>query len=433
MQKVEQSPGGHNADITDVDDIVDFPKVAKPMRRGLLYLVLALAPWGLGCHADGCKPMPAESGRLNLAPVERALPSPDVSAVVGVAFQQPVTQADYYRLTAEECRKTACQRAATAKLLLAATETDHKHLSHKREAVDTLRRNLAQELALEARNRTTAAALELYYKLQEAELLQDLLTRTLQELNAILAGAKALTNNGYAELPETLTLKKTEIDLRAEQVKLQAGIRQLNTELKSLLGLEDLAGQLLPIDRVEVSAGELSVPQAVARALATRGDYRGLQVLEAGLDKQTLDAVRQAIAGLLPPLGALTAATNTLAPGLRVLLPFLEKPDVEGVRKQLRIALAEREREITKEVTTAIDDYRTQRERLAVSRERVAFFTARIQALEPKRANGLPVEGELRQANLDRLQAEREQLKDAYAWKQADITIRKAMGILCCE
>ncbi len=405
------------------------------MRRYVWGIGLALAVAAAGCRAPRPDPTPTTLPGPALVEAARVVPAPDLSAlpaILPVAANPPVT-AKYVSLSAEECLRSACTHAALARGILAAVDGNPRPGSHApaKAAVDDLRRTVAGELAREARNRAAGGALELYYRLQEAELLADLLARSLDEVDALVRAADTLAANGFSEAPEAFALRKSQLDLRAEQVSLRAGVRRLNAELKPLLGLEATAENLLPADGFQVATDQLDPHAAVAHALAGRGDLRAVRALQVGLDKQTVDAVRQAVAGLLPPLGAITAAANTFAPGLRVLLPFLQKTDVEKVRRQVKLLQEDREREVAKDVVEAVDDYHTQRDRLAVSRRRVVVETARVADFTVKRNNGLPVETDLRKARLDLLAAEREQLKDAFAWKRADVTVRKLLGGLC--
>ena len=405
------------------------------MRRHLSALCLGLSVAATGCRATRPDPTPTTLPGPALVEVARSVPVPDLSALPAILPTAPATPETvrYLSLSAEECRKSACTQAALARGIVAAADGNAapNRFSPKQLAVDGLRRTVAGELAREARNRAAGGALELYYRLQEAELLADLLARSLTEVDALVRAADTLAAGGFSEAPEAFTLRKAQLDLRAEQLTVRAGIRRLNTELKPLLGLADADGNLLPADGFQVATDRLDAPAAVAHALAGRGDLRAVRALQVGLDKQTVDAVRQAVAGLLPPLGAITAAANTLAPGLQALLPFLQKTDVEKVRRQLTLLQESREAEVAKDVTEAVDDYHSQRERLAVSRRRVVVESARVAELTVKRANGLPVETDLRKARLDQFAAEREQLKDAFAWKRADVTVRKLLGGLC--
>ncbi len=407
------------------------------MRRYLWGIGLTLGVAASGCRTPRPDPTPTTLPGPTLVEAARVVPAPDLSALpatLPAAAAAPVP-ARYLSLSAEECRRSACTHAALARGILAAVDGNPRPGSHAsaKGAVDDLRRTVAGELAREARNRAAGGALELYYRLQEAELLADLLARSLDEVDALVRAADTLAANGFSEAPEAFALRKSQLDLRAEQVSLRAGVRRLNAELKPLLGLEAAEENLLPADGFQVATDQLDPRAAVAHALAGRGDLRAVRALQGGLDTQTVDAVRQAVAGLLPPLGAITAAANTFAPGLRVLLPFLQKTDVEKVRRQVKLLQEDREREIAKDVVEAVDDYHTQRDRLAVSRRRVVVEAARVADLTVKRNNGLPVETELRKARLDLLAAEREQLKDAFAWKRADVTVRKLLGGLCAD
>jgi hypothetical protein len=386
-----------------------------------------------GCRSPRPAVAAAEPPAPHLAEVVRDIPAPDVSAIaLAVPADPPAVPARYLRLTADECRRAACGHAVLARGILAAADDGADGVqSHRQAAVEALRQRVAHALAREARGRAAAGALELYYKLQQAELLADLLDRSLAETDALVSAADKLAAGGFAEAPEAFALRRSQLDLRAERVTITAGIRRLNDELKPLLGLPPDDARLLPVDGVRVAPDTLDLGAAYALASQSRGDFQAVRALQTSLDRQTVDAVRQAVAGLLPPLGAITAAANTLAPGLRVLLPFLRRPDVDGVRRQLAVLQQSREEELFRDLSAAVNDFHAQRDRLAVSRRRVEFEATRVAELDVRRSKGLPVEADWRRARLALLSAERQQLTDAYAWQQADVTVRKLLGNLC--
>jgi hypothetical protein len=134
---------------------------------------------------------------------------------------------------------------------------------------------------------------------------------------------------------------------------------------------------------------------------------------------------------LLPPLGALNAASHVLAPGLRAILPFLARTDIEETRRQLVLVLADREQTAAKDIRSAVDEWRGRWELVRVARRRVEVAAARERELEVRRRAGAAVEADWRQARLDRLTAESELVRESAAWKRADVKVRQEIGLLC--
>ena len=402
------------------------------MRCGVWFLLLACSPSLAGCRT-AC-PQPGVTPPSPVLPVvERKLIPPDVSKLADIA---PVVISaagePYHRLTADECQSLACCHSSIANLIDVTAQGSPRHaITTAKAAVENLRQMTARYLSLEARNRTAGAALDLYYRLQEAELLADVLTKSRAEVDAVVLATDTLRVNGFKAGPEFLTLRKQQIELRTDHVRLQAGIRKLNTELKSLLTLEMTPGLLLPVDVIQVPVEPLSAAQAVQTGLRTRADLQLLRNLLACLNPSTADAIRHTLAGLVPPLGAIAVVSNTVAPGLHTVFPGFTNANENGVRTQLQTLLVNREKEVAKDITASVEEWNSQRELVTLVSQQVKIERGHLEELQIKQRNGLPVEAELSKARLDMLKAESDQIRDAIKWKLADVKTRQLMGLLC--
>lgn len=399
------------------------------MRCGVWFLLLACSPGLAGCRSACPQPVVTPASPV-LPVVERNLTPPDVSKLAATA--PLVASEPYHRLTADECQSLACCHSTVANLIdVAALDSPSHTITTAKASVENLRQMTAHYLSLEARNRTAGAALELYYRLQEAELLADVLTKSLAEVDAVVLATDTLRANGFKDGPEFFTVRKQHVELRTDQARLQAGIRKLNTELKSLLALDATPGLLLPVDVIQVSVEPLNAAQAVQTGLRTRADLQLLHNLLACLNPSTAAAIQNTLAGLVPPLGAIAVVSNTVAPGLHTLFPGLTNSNENGVRTQLQTLLSTREREVKKDITASVEEWNSQRELVALGSQHVKIERGHLEELQIKQRNGLPVETELSKARLDILKAESDQIRDAIKWKQADVKTRQLMGVLC--
>ncbi|HET6574238.1 MAG TPA: hypothetical protein VFG68_11580, partial [Fimbriiglobus sp.] len=287
-------------------------------------LVLLLAAATVGCHGmDAPRPTPAP---VEPPPVVRKRAPIDVSRLTTdpTSLAQTAPPGPYHRLTAEECHRLACANSSAGRLIdAAATGQRRRLLDGIPHAADDLREAAAAQASREARLRNAAAALDLYYQLLEAELLSDVLVESQAEVDELVRAGEVTIELGVPETGQFLTLRRQQVQLRADRAKLRAGIRRLNTELKALTGLDYLPGPLLPTDQIVVTPEPLDPEQAVRVGLAARPDLQLIRTLTAGLNARTVDAVRQAVVGLVPPLAAINTATRVLAPGLRALIPYL--------------------------------------------------------------------------------------------------------------
>jgi hypothetical protein len=395
-------------------------------------LVLLLVAAAAGCHGtDAPRPVATPT---ELPTAERRLAPIDVSRLT--TDPAPATQTTppgpYYQLTAEECHRLACAHSSAARLIDVAAETQPRRVldGTPREA-DDLREAAAAQASRETRLRNAAAALELYYQLLEAELLSDVLSESQAEVDELVRAGRVTIELGVPETEQFLTLRRQQVQLRADRAKLQAGIRRLNTELKALTGLDHVPGPLLPADQIAVTPEPLDADHAVRVGLATRPDLQLIRTLTNGLSARTVDAVRQAVAGLVPPLAAINAATRVLAPGLRRLIPYLTKPDVRAMRAQLTTLYADREREAVRDIRTAVDEWVSQRELVAIATRRVQLESDRVNELKVKREAGAAVETDYRLARLELFRAQADLIREAVKWQRADVKARQAMGLLC--
>lgn len=386
----------------------------------------------------GCWPSPALHPPPPAPPLLPCLPRvlavPDISGIPDELAPPPPPAGDYLHLAAEQCRALACEHAPGARMVQdAALADDRGYLFDDGAKAESarLRRVLARRLAQEVRNRSAGAALDLYYRLLEAELLSDLLAAGVTELDELVRTAEGFRERGFADGAELARLRKQQADARTELLRVRQGARRLSAELKPLVGLGASPGSLLPTDRVTVVRDRLDPEAAVQLAFAHRADLIGLRELDARLGPRTVEAVRQAVVGLVPAVQPVTAAAYSAPPLLAQLLCDAGTKDAAAYRTLLRQALAQREADAAKEVRTAVDEWATQQDLVAVAKRRAAAERQRLAELTARRASGAAVEADYHAARLEALRADAELVREAVKWKRADVAARQAMGLLC--
>lgn len=268
--------------------------------------------------------------------------------------------------------------------------------------------------AIHARNTTAAEALESYYKLADTEAKADLLARGLTTFDKLRAEAAKLRTAGLpAPAADDLLRRRVQLLLDAEQA--DSGIRRLNIDLKARLGL-DVSGpeRLWPTADLNVVPAPIDADAAVQTALETRADLRLLRGLYHGLNAETLDAVREQLSMLRPPV------------------PFARRLDVaaasaaaeiETRRKQLYAMIADRERQIGAEVRAAVIALDSAAKRVALANRR---------AVE---THGKPADkaAETLQAELEWYKARAELMTEITAYHQARVKLRAVQGLLGWE
>ena len=203
--------------------------------------------------------------------------------------------------------------------------------------------------------------------------------------------------------------------------------------MKSLLAIDPgTPGLILPADQVRVVPDPLDPHLAVQVGLASRADLNLLRSVANAVDVRTLSAAKRVLAGLVPVLGAVTRPTDE--PSL--LAPFVDgmaKAEGSAVRKQLTGLLHDREREAAKDIRSAVDEWTTARDLVAVARQKFELDTERVDDLTKRSNLGDGVTAELGKAKLDLLKTEADLIGAVTAWKIADVKARETMGLLCCE
>jgi hypothetical protein len=404
------------------------------MRFAVAVPVVAVGLLAAGCKwsaAPVFNSPPPQPTDLPLA--ERNIPAPDASAVTEPS--PPPPPAGYYHLSADDCRTLACRNSAAANLIESSVVVHPGCFARLtgRDVIDWVKVTTAAHLSAEARNRTAAAALTLYYRLLEAELQSDVLKSNLEELDSLVRTNDILLAKGFKQTADVYDLKKQRIDLLGEQAKLRSGIQRLNAELKSLLAIDPgAAGFLLPADQVRVVPDPLDPEAAVAAGLIRRADLNLIRNLANVTDHRTVPAVRQVLVGVTPLLGAVMSADAEAAP----LSPFVSsvaKAEAAGVRRQLGGLLKDREREAAKEIRTAVEEWGTARDLVAISRKKFELGQERVTEFEKRQKVGQGVEVELRKARLELLRAESDLVSAIAKWKIADVRAREVIGLLGCE
>jgi len=190
-------------------------------------------------------------------------------------------------------------------------------------------------------------------------------------------------------------------------------------------------GFLLPADQVHVSPDPLDADFAVQVGLSKRADLNLLRQLIGQTDPGSVPAVRRVMVGLTPLLGAVMPP-HELPP----LLPYVSgvaKAEACHVRNVLQKVLKDREREATKEIRTAIAEWDSARDLVAMGRKTFDLSQTQVKDLEKRVKLGQGVEIEAKRAKLELLKQEAALIGEIIKWKLADVRAREVLGLLCGE
>ncbi len=422
------------------------------MHRPPLGLLTALAILlaGPAAPAQHCAP---DLAAPELPCVPRGSAEPDAAALPAVAPDSlpPAAPPHRYRRLREcDTQCLAARHSSAANLLdreraeLAAAHPGgeacglQKFLPcHWDARAHRLRQLILYYSAMEARNRSAGSALELFFRLAEAEAQSDLLDLTRADLADAIRRGEELQAKGFRVPADLATLRRQLIDAEAEHTRLQAGLVELNGRLKGLTGLEDLPPDewLWPAVEHPVSYEPVDVEAAVAVALANRPELLLLRALDQDLDAKTLPVVREYLHSLSGLLGSSGGPAKRLVSAVEALKAFLLGRGGEKALRsgQIRQLLAERERAVADEVRRAAALLHTKSRLAALSRERVLNQQAQVREAEDKAGRGAGSFLEVMSTRVEWYKARGQLTTDVMGWHTARAQLRMAQGLLAWE
>jgi len=287
----------------------------------------------------------------------------------------------------EAIRCLAARHSTAANLLelrRRAVESDPpRRLDRGAGPVWVLRRELLELAALEARNRSAGAALELYHQLAGVEARRELLRLGIADADAALAKAGAIKGSGLAPgRVDEEALRRRRLDLDHDGLELRLARDRLRGELQGLVRL-DPGTWPIPPTPASVGPGPAIDPRAaVAVGLARRPDLRLLRRLRSSLDAGALPAARLVLARADPLLAAGPARSLCrLGRG--------DGAELGAVRRQLDLLLADREQAAAGEIARAAGAVQVRSAQVEVARGQVRSWEADVERAEGRERRGI--------------------------------------------
>lgn len=396
-----------------------------------------------GCAGRHCH-MPAVApghGPDCLPPGARGDFSADLQAVVGSLRGTLTTSPPYhaYRLLfARQCQCLAADASAQANIFnlegqftLQKADESVCHKKKIQEGAD-LKATALNYLALEDRNRSAAKALDLYYRLGEAEAGADILQATLVQVGDALEKARAIKAKGLQVPVDETALHRQHLDVQTQTIKLRLQIQQFNGELRRLLAFAPCDGdwQFWPAEAFHISPDCVEIEQAIAVGLSNRPILLLLDLLQTELNTGDPAIVRQMLTTINNMLGQ-----DAQCPCLKKLLTILcgQEEERELRLQQLAVYRADREREVVEDIRHAVRAIHAQREALLLAHQKTQSWHARVKEFEEKEAKGLGAFTDTADARVNWLKARRAVAEEATNLQRAWVQLRQAQGVLPLE
>jgi outer membrane efflux protein len=430
----------------------------RTLRAPVAALILAIllappAAWATG-HRKG-EPCASQPAPATLPDTTRGSLEPDAKTVpqFPVDGENSGNAAHYRLLIARDCQCLAVQHAPLASTLARDRQAladahpccQHPivHLllpCHCDDRASKLKQCILYYAELEARNRSAGAALELFYRIAEFEVKDDLLAAGIAAVGGGYDQAKSVADQGFKLPIELESLHRQQLDARADRVRVQAALTEFNGKLKGLIGQSDLpfCERLWPGADFAISLAPIDADAAIQTALAERAELKLLRTLNCELDARTLPVIREFLKGLNAALGAQALSNSPLGrmvDSVKLLLTrhALEKALRSGQIEQL---LAEREKAVADEVRQAIAQINAQGQLVDLERQRVLAWQARVQEVEDRLGQGESTFLDLLSAKLDWYKARASLTAGIMGWHRAQVQLRLAQGVLvmeCCD
>jgi hypothetical protein len=397
-----------------------------------------------GCgHQNGCRVcdgptreiMPLASRGEFLSSLQGTSLPP--AALEGIGRLKP--ELPYRNLGVMDCQCIAVQSSKMANMLdleLAASayqDSHHRCLLHRNDSAVQFKQTALSYVALEARNKSAAQALDSYYRLGEAEANWDIVQQSLAQLSEALAKARSLKAQGLDVPVDDTTLYCRQLDMQSQAVEVRLSLHQVNSELRTRLGI-DMGCEpywFWPADAFAVCAGPIDPAVACALGMQQRPELILLRYLEQQLNSENLAVVRQLLGTWNRLLGASNESPCCCLHRLTAHLGHAtENAQLEIRRQQLHAYLMQREQEVSEEICQALGAVQALIEVVTLARQEVESRRAKVQELEEKEAKGIGSFAETLEARMEWQKARKKLVESIIKLQRACLLLRQAQGVL---
>lgn len=295
--------------------------------------------------------------------------------------------------------------------------------------------SLTQELlrleAIDKRNESASGALQVFWRLVEAEGGAANLVRREREIEAMLQDIGQVQLQGLLAPVTRSDLEIQRATLWHQQAEVHGTITKLNYQLQDLLGVELVRdGHFWPVAAMDVTTTLPDGDSAVSLAMQHRADLAALQLAASSSSGDSTSAARTMLQLAGGGLGIAPTSPCCLS-----LLLLAHRSDCEGsVRsQQLCALLSDQQRTAKHETLQAVAIVATRLTQIGVTKRRLELAQAHVQSIEAQLKLSTSSPLALRKARLEVLAAEQDLLHDVIEWKIALVKLKEAQGLLAEE
>lgn len=404
-------------------------------------VAIAIAP-GCALHQTCCPSGSSCSSMLeeSLVPIEPRSLVPDVSllgspaALEKLAGRGENAAVHYYELSEPQCQCQAAAHSTLGNLLDSERATLARQSGHHVSRSQNAKLDALATAALEARNDSAAAALQLFFALAEGEARLQLAAASEHELQSDLDKVHELRQRGMQVPLDETQFRKQLDDLRSNRIDLELQIAEGNHKLRQLLGMTsaDPAARIWPATDLRVDAEPIDPELAVQDGLAWRPEVGLLRRASGGLDTHSLGAARAMLASVHGLLG-LKADVCLIAKARPLASHARKAEEVDSRRRQIRQYDSQREQELAEQIRLAVATIDGRLRQVALAEMTTQATQKRLDELKKGQAAGQSNFADLSSARLKSVDARGELIHAIVAWKQAQVKLKQLQGRLVAE
>lgn len=287
------------------------------------------------------------------------------------------------------------------------------------------------------RNRSAGVAMEMFFRIAELEAKDDLLVLGRTSLAVAHGQARDLADKGFKLPIELASLERQRLEVEADQARLQGGLYELNSKLKSLIGQDELpeTERLWPAANWSTPPATPDAASAIPIALQQRAELQLLRRLNCDLDAKTLLVVREFLKTVHGALGASSGSNSPFFHAIECLGALFSRHAAERALRggQLQQLIADRERAVADEVRQALAAMAMNARLIELDRQRAHSWQVRVQEMRDRVARGAATFLELLQAETEWYKVRASLLGDIMAWHRAWAQLKTAQGAWTCE
>ena len=408
-----------------------------------IFALLAACSLCSGCAQRDLQPkqpglLPAPLVPPVVVASEAGVPSPDLSALGTPAeleqrLPRRPKEIATRELLAEETQSLAAANSKLANLFdLEGQAVAHSAGNHKKTArLAALQQQLLCLRAIHERNQSAGQALQAFYKLAEVRGSAPALAAGQSLLDQMQADLRKVNEEGLKVTADRTALARQRLQLQDQHEQLELADAQLSEQLRGLIGLQPgEPTRLIPQANLILTVESIDVDQAISVGLSTRADLAALRLLLAERDAQTLPAARSGLSQTDPALGISAPAVGRL---LKLVRGDTAACELEKRRAQLTELLETREQQVASEIRLAVREMETRLRQAALAAETSRSWQERLSNLAALREVGAATPLELQQTRLELNAADSALLKQAVAWRLAQVKLKEAQGLLAAE